>query len=79
MAKDAKKDQDRRESRDQRPTLRNYLNLALTSGVSVSSSSEEVAAIARSVQSAVGDGRIFSAPGRDAIALHEELIKKSQA
>jgi DNA-binding NarL/FixJ family response regulator len=59
-----------------RPTLRNYLNLALASGFSVSSSAEEVAAIARSVQSAVAGGRIFSAPVRDAIALHEERIKK---
>jgi transposase len=59
-----------------RPTLRNYLNMALASGLSVSSSAEEVAAIARSVQSAVAGGRIFSAPVRDAIALHEERIKK---
>ena len=45
-----------------RPTMRTYLVLAISSGLSVSSSAEEVAAIARSVQSAVAGGRIFSAP-----------------
>lgn len=59
-----------------RPTLRNYLNLALTSGLTVSSSNEEVAAIAQSVQAAVAGGRLFVAPARESIAVHEERIKQ---
>jgi len=58
-----------------RPTLRSYLNLAITSGLTVASSTEEVAVIARTVQAAVANGRIFSTPVRDAISLHEERIK----
>lgn len=59
-----------------RPTLRNYLNLALAAGLTVSSSTEEVASIALSVQAAVTGGKVVAAPAREAISAHDERIRQ---
>lgn len=59
-----------------RPTLRNYLKLALAAGLTVNSSSAEVAAIAGAVQAQVSGGKQQPAPAREALAAHEERIRQ---
>lgn len=59
-----------------RPTLRKYLQLAMTAGLNALSSTTELAAIALSVQSIVAGNRTPAAPVRDEIAHHDERIRQ---
>jgi len=58
-----------------RPTLRNYLKLAIAAGLSACSSNAEVTRIALLVQATVAGGKETAAPIRDSIAVHDERIK----
>ena len=58
-----------------RPTLRNYLKLAMADGLTTGSSHEEVAAIALKVTAKVSGSR-SAAPARKAIAVHDERIRQ---
>jgi len=59
-----------------RPTLRKYLELAMTAGLNALSSTTELAAIALSVQAIVAGNRAPAAPVQDEIALHDERIRQ---
>jgi transposase len=59
-----------------RPTLRNYLNLALAAGLTVVSSNEAVAAIALEVTAKVAGSKGTSAPIRESIAVHDVRIRQ---
>ena len=58
-----------------RPTVRNYLNQAVTAGLTVQSSPEEVAVITQAVTAKVS-GSKAAAPALTAITVHEERIKE---
>ena len=58
-----------------RPTVRNYLKLAVAAGLTIESSPADVAAIVVSLQSRVSGGKTVSAPALAEIAVHEERIK----
>lgn len=59
-----------------RPTLRNYLNLAMAAGLTTENSPDEVATIAISVQAKVSGCRVGAAPALQSIAVHDERIKE---
>lgn len=59
-----------------RPTLRNYLKLAVAAGLTAKSSPEEVAAIALEVTAKLTGNRTSAAPAREAIAVHDERIRQ---
>lgn len=59
-----------------RPTVRNYLNLAIAAGLTTESSPGDVAVIALSITAKVSGIKSVSAPALDAIAVHEERIKE---
>jgi hypothetical protein len=59
-----------------RPTLRNYLKLALAAGLKVGSTPEEAAAIALLVRAKVSGGRLVATPALEAISVYEERIKE---
>ena len=59
-----------------RPTLRNYLKLAMAAGLTAMSSPEDVAAIALAVQAKVAGKRTSAAPALEAIAVHDERIRQ---
>lgn len=59
-----------------RPTLRNYLKLAMAAGLKVESSPDETAVVALAVQAKVSGGKTVSAPALEAISVHEERIRE---
>ena len=60
-----------------RPTVRNYLKLAMAAGLTPESSAGDVATFALSVQAKVsGVDRVSAAPAIQSIAVHEERIKE---
>ena len=59
-----------------RPTLRSYLKLAVAAGLTVASSSAEIAAIAGAVQAQVAGGKKSPAPARESLATHDERIRE---
>jgi hypothetical protein len=59
-----------------RPTLRNYLKLAMSAGLTVECTPEEAAAIALVVQGQVSGRRAVATPALAAISVHEERIKE---
>lgn len=59
-----------------RPTVRNYLKLAVAAGLTLQSSPGDVAAIAVSLQTKTSGITTVSGPALTAIAVHEERIKK---
>lgn len=59
-----------------RPTVRNYLKLAMAAGLTPESSPGDVAVISLSVASRGTGKKSVSAPALEAISVHEERIKK---
>ena len=59
-----------------RPTLRNYLKLAMAAGLKAGSSPDETAVVALAVQSKVFGSKTVSAPALEAISIHEERIRE---
>lgn len=59
-----------------RPTLRNYLKLAMAAGLKVESTPEEAAVIALLVRAKVSGGRVVATPALEAISVYEERIKE---
>ena len=59
-----------------RPTVRNYLKLAIAAGLTLQSSQSDVADIAVSLQTKTSISTVTSGPALSAIAVHEERIKQ---
>jgi transposase len=59
-----------------RPTLRNYLRLAMAAGLTKKSTPEEVAAIVLAVQAKMSGKRTSATPALEAIAVHDERIRQ---
>ncbi len=59
-----------------RPTVRNYLKLAVAAGLTAESSADEITTIALSVTAKVSGCTTAAAPALKAISVHEERIKE---
>lgn len=59
-----------------RPTLRNYLKLAMAAGLTEKSTPKEVAAIVLAVQAKMSGKRTSATPALEAISVHDERIRQ---